>query len=148
MNVKLDAQLAEIAGMRGAALRTEWRRVVGDDPPPAFKVDLLARGIAYMLQAKGQGALSRPHLRLIAAEVNALVTGSPARRVIAPKPGTRLSRAWHGEVHHVVVLVKGYEYRGQRYASLSIIAKLITGATWSGPRFFGLTSVKGTKADA
>lgn len=30
-------------------------------------------------------------------------------------------------------------YQGKQYKSLSEIARLITGARWSGPRFFGLT---------
>ena len=40
--------------------------------------------------------------------------------------------------HQVTVLVEGFDYRGQRYRSLSIIARTITGVRWSGPRFFGL----------
>lgn len=58
----------------------------------------------------------------------------------AVKPGTWLSRTWHGEVHQVIVLESGFEYRGERFSSLSEIAKRITGSHWSGPRFFGLNS--------
>ena len=36
----------------------------------------------------------------------------------------------------------GVEWRGQRYRSLSVVAREITGAHWSGPLFFGLTSKK------
>src|SRR4051812_39878676 len=36
-------------------------------------------------------------------------------------------------------------YRGKRYHSLSEVARLITGARWSGPRFFGLTFVSVTQ---
>jgi hypothetical protein len=32
----------------------------------------------------------------------------------------------------------GFEYKGERYKSLSEIARLITGTRWSGPLFFGL----------
>ena len=32
----------------------------------------------------------------------------------------------------------GFEYEGRRYRSLTVIAERITGAHWSGPRFFGL----------
>lgn len=60
----------------------------------------------------------------------------------AIKPGTWLSRKWHGEVHQVIVLESGFEYRGERYSSLSEIAKRITGSHWSGPRFFGLKSAR------
>lgn len=58
----------------------------------------------------------------------------------AVKPGTWLSRTWHGDVHQVIVLESGFEYRGERFSSLSEIAKRITGSHWSGPRFFGLHS--------
>ena len=56
-------------------------------------------------------------------------------------PGTRLVRTWHGTRHEVHVLADGrFTHRGQTYASLSEIARAITGAHWSGPRFFGVTT--------
>ena len=45
---------------------------------------------------------------------------------------------WHGHVHTVVVLDDGFEYQGQRYPSLTRIARRITGSHWSGPLFFGI----------
>ena len=51
---------------------------------------------------------------------------------------TRLIREWHGRLHEVEVLEEGYLYRDERYRSLSAIAKAITGAKWSGPRFFAV----------
>lgn len=63
----------------------------------------------------------------------------PATRI---KTGTRLVRDWGGESHHVMVLDVGYLYRDERYRSLSVIARQITGAKWSGPRFFGLIASK------
>jgi hypothetical protein len=53
-------------------------------------------------------------------------------------PGTRLVRSWGGETHSVLVLDEGFEYRGERFRSLSQIARTITSVRWSGPRFFGL----------
>ena len=53
-------------------------------------------------------------------------------------------REWHGVTHTVVILADGVEWRGQRYRSLSVVAREITGAHWSGPRFFGLN---GARAD-
>jgi hypothetical protein len=47
-------------------------------------------------------------------------------------------RQWRGNAHTVLVIEDGFEYEGQRYRSLSMIAERITGAHWSGPRFFGL----------
>ena len=55
------------------------------------------------------------------------------------KTGARLVRRWRGHVHTVLVLEDGFEYEGQRYRSLTMIAARITGAHWSGPRFFGMT---------
>ncbi|MBV8398258.1 MAG: DUF2924 domain-containing protein, partial [Acetobacteraceae bacterium] len=58
---------------------------------------------------------------------------------VAPKTGTTLLRAWRGQTHTVLVNENGFEYEGQRYRSLTVVAERITGAHWSGPRFFGLT---------
>jgi hypothetical protein len=58
--------------------------------------------------------------------------------VCSYKPGTRLLREWQGQTFEVTVLDSGFAYRGTRYESLSRIAREITGARWSGPRFFGL----------
>ncbi len=63
-------------------------------------------------------------------------------------PGTWLSRTWHGEVHQVAVLEDGFEYRGERFSSLSEIARRITGTQWSGPRFFGLKSPRKSRLGA
>jgi hypothetical protein len=54
------------------------------------------------------------------------------------KPGTRLMRQWNGRMHSVLVTEEGYQFDGRTWASLSAIAERITGAHWSGPRFFGL----------
>ena len=54
-------------------------------------------------------------------------------------PGTQLVREWGGQTHHVLMEEKGQcSYRGQTYPSLSALARHITGAHWSGPRFFGV----------
>jgi len=53
-------------------------------------------------------------------------------------PGARLLRDWNGRTHAVDVTESGYLYKGETYRSLSTIVRRITGAHWSGPRFFGL----------
>ena len=55
------------------------------------------------------------------------------------RPEDRPLRAWRGQTHSVLVREDGFEYEGQRYRSLTVIAERITGAHWSGPRFFSLT---------
>ena len=57
---------------------------------------------------------------------------------VSLSPGSRLVREWHGKAHHVDVIEEGFVFEGKTYASLSAIAREITGARWSGPRFFGV----------
>jgi len=64
------------------------------------------------------------------------------------KTGTTLLRQWRGHTHTVLVGEDGFEYEGRRYRSLSVIAERITGAHWSGPRFFGLTRRAGASVGA
>lgn len=54
------------------------------------------------------------------------------------KPGARLVRDWNGETHEVLVTEDGFQWNGKTWASLSVIAREMTGTRWSGPRFFGL----------
>ena len=52
--------------------------------------------------------------------------------------GTWLRRLYKGRPLEVKVLAQGFEYEGRIYASLSALAKTITGSHCSGRRFFGL----------
>jgi hypothetical protein len=134
-------RIAAITTMSVAEKKAEWRRVFGTPAPSAFGAGLLARAIAYKLQEKELGGLGARELRRL-AQLGRKEERARARDTVttAVKPGTWLSRTWHGEAHQVVVLDNAFEYRGERYASLSAIARKITGANWSGPRFFGLQS--------
>jgi hypothetical protein len=95
--------------------------------------------LAYRIQERAFGGLShsaRKRLREIARSL----PGKSGRRLeaaSAPVIGTKLIRVWRGQVHEVVATDEGYIYQGERYASLSKIAKIITGTHWSGPAFFG-----------
>lgn len=120
--------------------RSEWRRAFATEPPIGFNTDLIRRAIANEIQRDKKTSLSKRHARELTARVQAYRSGSNDL-VHIPKTGTRLSRVWHGVTHNVIVLPNdGFDYRGQRYGSLSAIAREITGTAWSGPRFFGLTS--------
>ena len=127
--------------MSATERKSEWRRLYGKPAPPGLGVSLLARALAYRLQEKKLGGLTNRELRRLAqlGKKEERVRARPTTTTVV-KPGTWLSRTWHGEVHQVIVLESGFEYRGERYASLSAIAQFITGAKWSGPRFFGLHS--------
>ena len=64
-------------------------------------------------------------------------TIKPKRVPTLLKTGTRLVREWNGRAYQVEVIESGFLMDGKHYRSLSAIAKRITGAHWSGPRFFG-----------
>ena len=137
----LEERIAAVEQMSGSERKAEWRRLVGGPAPPAFGISLLTRALAYRLQEKKLGGLTAVELRRL-AQLGRKEQRERARDTTTTvvKPGTWLSRTWHGEVHQVIVLENAFEYRGERYASLSAIASTITGAKWSGPRFFGLHS--------
>lgn len=133
--MSLKDRLANIEAMTTKEKKEEWRRLMKSPPPPAFGAGLMGRALAYREQERALGGLSSADLKRI--KCGALAAADSASVV---KPGTWLSRTWHGEVHQVVVLDNGVEYRGERFASLSAVARRITGTSWSGPRFFGLNS--------
>jgi hypothetical protein len=54
------------------------------------------------------------------------------------KAGTVIIREYQGERYEVTVAPDGFIWREKTYASLSMIAREITGTNWNGPRFFGL----------
>jgi hypothetical protein len=137
----LRERLTDLAGRELDELRIEWRRLYRSAPPLRLSRDLLQRSIAHRLQEEALGGLSSAAQRQLAALARTLAANgkpppvAPAARL---KPGTTLMREWHGRTHPVVVLEKGFEHEGRHYASLTRIAHMITGAHWSGPRFFGL----------
>jgi Protein of unknown function (DUF2924) len=121
-------------------LRGEWRRLHRMPPPMRLSRDLLIRGIIYQLQERAYGGLSTATARKLAQAAADKLSRGAAKPAppIALKPGTRLAREWRGVTHMVLIHADGIEWRGQRYRSLSLVARKITGARWSGPRFFGL----------
>ena len=125
-------------------LRKEWRRLYRTQPPRLSR-DLLVRAIAYRFQELRYGGLSKATSRKLAALVQARrldgeTVPEGAQRIRA---GARLVREWNGRTHTVTVKEEGFTYAGRDYRSLSAIARDITGARWSGPRFFGLALKRG-----
>ena len=140
---KMDDIETEIAGLPDRSthkLRLAWRKVYRQEPPVGLSRDLMIRVLANKLQERAYGG---PHLALkrrlttLAGEFEK--GGLCLDPGVVLKTGARLVRQWRGHAHTVLVIEDGFEYEGQRYRSLTMIAARITGAHWSGPRFFGLT---------
>ncbi len=136
----IATQMSALVNLDSAQLRAEWRRLYRSHPPKGFSRDLMIRAIAYKLQERTFGGLGKATLRRLKSLTRTLKAEGKlvSDRRLSLKSGARLVREWGRETHSVPVLEDGFEYRGQRYRSLSQIARLITGAHWSGPRFFGI----------
>ena len=131
-----DDPAATVAGLENKGLedlRAVWRGRYGA-PPALRSPELLAHMLAWRIQAEKEGGLDADTRRALRRPVPLRSANTPT-----PSPGTRLVREWQGIPHEVAVLVEGgFLYCGERYRSLSQVARAITGSRWNGPRFFGL----------
>ena len=143
---EVDGQIAELAHRSTDELRLAWRQLHRVAPPKGLSRDLLIRALAHQLQEQSYGGADRALRRLQTLTGEREKRGASFGLSIVLKTGATLVRQWRGHTHAVLVRDDGFEYEGQAYRSLSVIAKRITGAHWSGPRFFGLTKPAGVSA--
>ncbi|MBZ0216106.1 MAG: DUF2924 domain-containing protein [Fimbriimonadaceae bacterium] len=133
--------LAGLETLSRAELASRWIKAYGNPPFKGARRSTLVRGLTYHLQCKTHGKLkpsiSRELLRIAAGgSIKQVEDGrKPITRV-----GSQLVREWNGKAHKVIVTDNGYVLNGVTYTSLSAAARAITGAHWSGPRFFGVAS--------
>lgn len=142
----LSQRLATLSELTLPELRAEWRRLYRS-PPPRLSRNLMVRAIAYRIQERARGGLTPAISRRLLefGRKDAEMPGEQKITVSPPQPGTRLVREWNGRTYTVAVTEDGFTYGDKNYRSLTRIARAITGAHWSGPRFFGLNG-KRTKA--
>jgi hypothetical protein len=126
----LDDRLQALTVMSLADLREEWTQVYRE-PAPRLGADLLRHGIAYRLQMQAMHKGSAKAARM--CQLDALPQATRQ-----PRPGAQLVRSWNGRTVAVDVTDSGYRYDDRDWTSLSAIARAVTGAHWSGPRFFGI----------
>lgn len=121
-------------------LLMHWQTLFKTPPPRFMGRNVLCGIIAFEVQSKQSTGLDRETIKAMKHHHNALnkktTPSSPA--AIKLKTGSRLMREWNGATHVIEVADNAYMFQGTAYKSLSSIAKVITGAHWSGPRFFGL----------
>jgi hypothetical protein len=164
MRAKIDiaTEIAALGGLSRVELAALWERTYKCLPPPGVRQELLIRSAAWHMQAKRLGGYSAETRRLLKAAMDrvekklvertgattvssdqtgddmVVVPSNPKRQRRRLLPGARLLRDWNGRTHVVDVLETGFAFEAKIYPSLSAIAHKITGAHWSGPRFFGL----------
>ncbi len=149
MEEDVAREVATLRDLPRAELVARWNKDHGCPPPSGVRKQLLVRSAAWHLQAKRFGGLSATTLRTLRHHHESILSdrsgqtfedrsdaAEKARRVL--KPGARLIRDWNGRSHVVDVIENGFIFEGKVYRSFSKITGIITGAHWSGPRFFGL----------
>jgi len=129
---RVEAEVATLDGLDGAALRARWSDLTGQ-PAPGVSPKLLRLAIAWHIQAGAFGGLSNATRRALGQ----VRTGKT--KTDHAHPGTRLVREWQGVVHVVTIDRDGtILWNDRSWTSLSAVARAITGGHWSGPAFFGL----------
>lgn len=127
---RVEREVEQLSGLDLQGLRAAWPARFG--PTPKLRSPgLLRRMLAWRLQAEALGGLDAETRRLLVRKVS-------GARGPTLAPGTRVVREWQGARHEAEILDEGVRYQGGTYASLSEVARVITGVRWNGPRFFGL----------
>jgi hypothetical protein len=144
----ISRKLASLESSPIKVLKQQWLALYGSEPPRHVSRELLTRAVAYRIQEQARGGLKASTRRLLVRLGNDARDKQPLKfePVTAASAGTVLVRDWHCTAHEVRVLDRGVLYKRKRYRSLTEVAKLITGAHWNGPRFFGLRSKRRQEA--
>ena len=129
-----ETRVDEIARASRLELRRIWTVLFDRPVPPAISQPLLRRILAFEIQLRHSGGWPAGLEKQLTRQ------RTPSRTMSrSPAAGGRLLRDWNGTTHVVEIDADGYLWKDRRWRSLSAIAREITGAHWSGPRFFGLT---------
>ncbi len=160
--IDVEAEVRGLEALGTAALRQRWQALTGAEPAPGLKGELLRAVLARRLQEQALGGWRRDmveHLASLAkanpaisaeaccAEPPVAAKGRSLRPLRRLRPGSRLLRDWQGRMHEVIVTPEGYVWSGETHASLSTIAKRITGTSWNGWRFFGVAPRSARKSE-
>ena len=133
---KLKAELAVLATLSSAQLKDRWAEV-GPSISTNLSPALMRRLLAQWLQERQLGNLPAIVVREL-ERTGCSGTSTSPRQAVPLTPGARLVREWNGQTIAVEVRADGFWWKGQLWRSLTEIAGVVTGAHWSGPRFFGL----------
>jgi hypothetical protein len=159
MPLNIDREVAQMRKMTVGELHQKYVEVTAEEPRSRNKQWLVKR-IAWKMQAREYGGLSEAALRRAkeiadACDLSDLRITAP-RDFLAPKPisadapaapldsrlpmpGTLITRKYKGQTLCVQVLTDGFLFEGEKFKSLSAVARRITGSAWNGFLFFGLT---------
>ena len=134
------AEIGRLAGLRHAELKERWLSLFGNPAPKHISRQLMEKAIAFRIREKSCGVPTTETKRRLREIAGAIRDGREETVSLGPRirPGTRLVRSWQGTTHIVEVNADGFVWRSSRHASLSGIARAITGTNWNGFAFFGV----------
>src|ERR1700690_2685855 len=155
--MNLTHDIAQLPTLTVNQLRQRYADIFGEITHVGNKQWLVKR-IAWRWQAQAEGDLSErarqralhlandADLRLnppkVLPELASTADPSPPARVATdprlPPPGSLMTRLYKGRQLQVTVLEGGFSFEGKVFASLSALAKAITGSHCNGFQFFGL----------
>ncbi|MGJ8557099.1 MAG: DUF2924 domain-containing protein [Sulfitobacter geojensis] len=139
-DAEIEIRWAELGEMDRSALRVAWAEAFGDAPPHFLSMIFIRKALLWDAQNRRFGGMA-PDLK---RALRSTAGGKNVRGPIASiRAGTQFVREWNGRRYQVDATEDGYVLDGERFKSLSAIALHITGTSWSGPRFFGLTKAVG-----
>jgi hypothetical protein len=148
-------EVATLERLSVGQLRQRFAELFGETTKASNRIWLIKR-IVWRMQALAEGDLSE-RARRRAAELardadlrlnppqGKATTRAPSSEPISapapidqrlPPPGTILTRPYKGQLVQVQVITEGVAYGGRVYASLSAVAKAITGSHTNGFLFF------------
>jgi len=154
MEFNAEKELDLLKQLKTGPLREKYLEVCGETTNSRNR-DYLCRRIIWRMQANIYGGLSERAL----ARAKELVCTEDLRRMMPrpakpkevepsptapptdnrlPMPGTVITRNYKGKILQVKILTEGFEYLGERFPSLSAVAKTITGSHCNGFHFFKL----------
>lgn len=143
IKASIEEQLAALPKMPREDLIALWERIFDSPANRALRRELLVPILAYRIQELAFGGLKASTGKRLMEIASGNLNRHGDATFRCPKPGTQFVREWQGKLHEVAVLPDGgYEYNNRTFASLSVIAREITGTRWSGPAFFGLRARK------
>jgi hypothetical protein len=139
MSKSIIRQIIELEHKPISDMRQLYNEIMPKKCAANANKEYLRPRIAYRLQELSFGSLSEENKNKLLK----IADGTPLdslKRHTDLMTGTKICREWNGNIHEVEVLKDSFEYNGQKFKSLSSIARTITGTRWNGPKFFKLKS--------
>jgi Protein of unknown function (DUF2924) len=139
MKTSIIRQIIELENKSVTKMRQIYNEIMPKNCTPNTTKEYLRPRITYCLQELALGGLSDEAKEKLSKLASGL-SMSYLKHHSELLPGTKICREWNNVMHEVEVLKDCFEYQGQKFKSLSSIARKITGTRWNGPKFFKLKS--------